>query len=291
MIAGNSPWRIALRRLQRDRRALLAAGTIAVIVAVAITAPFIAPYDPIVQPDIVGLRSQPPSADHPFGTDPYSRDVLSRVMHGARVSLSVGILSVLVAVTLGTAYGAIAGLASPAVDAVLMRLVDAALSVPRLLLLIAVLSLWGRLGVGSLILLLGVTGWFGTSRMVRAQVLSIRERDFVHSARALGARRLHILRQHILPNALSVIVVAATLGIGNVIILEAGLSYLGIGIAQPVASWGNIIQDGADQVAAHWWISLFPGLAMLATVLAFNALGDSLRDALDPRLTEHPEPG
>ena len=133
-------------------------------------------------------------------------------------------------------------------------------------------------------MLLGVTSWFGTSRLVRTQVRSIREREFVLSAQALGAPPLQILLRHILPNALSVIVVAATLGIGNVIILEAGLSYLGIGVAQPTASWGNIIQDGSDQIAAHWWISVFPGLAMLATVLAFNALGDALRDALDPRI-------
>jgi peptide/nickel transport system permease protein len=278
------PWSRARRRLLRDRRAIFAAVTIVLVCVIAIGASWLAPHDPVAQPDIVRMHSQPPSLAHPFGTDPFSRDVLSRVMHGARVSLTVGILSMLIAATLGTVYGAAAGLAGPVVDAALMRVVDAALSVPRLLMLIAVLSLWGRLDVTALILLLGVTSWFGTSRLVRMQVRAIRERDFVQSARALGARRLEIVWRHILPNALSVIVVAATLGIGNVIILEAGLSYLGIGIAQPTASWGNIIQDGSDQIAAHWWISVFPGLAMLLTVLAFNSLGDALRDALDPRL-------
>lgn len=279
-----TPWSHAKSRLRRDARAIIATCALAFVALVAIGAGWLAPHDPVVQPDIVGARSMPPSAEHPFGTDPYSRDVLSRVMHGARVSLTIGVLSMVIAATLGTVYGAAAGLANPVLDAAMMRVVDAALSVPRLLLLIAVLSLWGRLGVTSLILLLGATSWFGTSRLVRAQVRSLRDRDFVQSARALGARRLHILWRHILPNALSVIIVAATLGIGNVIILEAGLSYLGIGVAQPTPSWGNIIQDGSDQIARHWWISVFPGLAMLVTVLAFNALGDALRDALDPRL-------
>ncbi len=276
-------WSQAWQRLLRDKRAIAALATITLLVLVAIFAHWLAPHDPSAQPDIVGLRSQPPSSSHLFGTDPFSRDVLSRVMYGSRVSLTVGVLSMLIAVSLGTVYGAAAGLGSRAVDATLMRVVDAALSIPRLLLLIAVLSLWGQVGVPSLIVLLGVTSWFGTSRLVRAQVRSIREREFVLSARALGAPPMHVLLRHILPNALSVIVVAATLGIGNVIILEAGLSYLGIGVAQPTASWGNIIQDGSDQIAAHWWISVFPGLAMLATVLAFNTLGDALRDALDPR--------
>lgn len=279
-------WRLAWGRLLGDRRAILALAVLGIAVVVALGAHWLAPYNPSAQPDIVGLRSQPPSAAHPFGTDPYSRDVLSRVMYGTRVSLTVGVLAMLLAALLGTVYGAAAALGPPSLDAVLMRVVDAALSVPRLLLLIAVLSLWGRLGVPALIVLLGVTGWFGTSRLVRAEVRSLRERDFVLSARALGATPRHVFLRHILPNALSVIVVASTLGIGNVIILEAGLSYLGIGVAQPTPSWGNIIQDGSDQVAAQWWMSVFPGLAMLATVLAFNALGDALRDALDPRLAD-----
>lgn len=284
VIVAAGSWAQTWRRLLRDPRAIAALAAIALMVVTALGADWLAPHDPNVQPDIVALRSRPPSPAHPFGTDPYSRDVLSRVMHGARVSLTVGVLSMLIAATLGTVYGAAAGFGSPALDAVLMRVVDAALSIPRLLLLIAVLSLWGRLGVPALILLLGVTSWFGTSRLVRAQVRSIRERDFVLSARALGAPPMQVLTRHVLPNALSVIVVATTLGIGNVIVLEAGLSYLGIGVAQPTASWGNIIHDGSDQIAAQWWISVFPGLAMLVTVLAFNALGDALRDALDPRL-------
>lgn len=278
------PWSVALRRLLRDRRARFALGTLIVLTAVAVLADVLSPYDPTAQPDIVGMRSHAPSSAHPFGTDPYSRDVLSRVIHGARVSLAVGVLSMIIAATLGTVYGAIAGIGGRTVDSILMRVVDAAISIPRLLLLIAVLSLWGRLGVSSLILLLGVTGWFGTSRQVRAQVRALRDRDFVLSARALGASPVRVLARHILPNALSVIVVATTLGIGHVIVLEAGLSYLGIGVAPPTPSWGNIVHDGSDAIAAHWWISVFPGLAILVTVLAFNALGDALRDALDPRL-------
>jgi peptide/nickel transport system permease protein len=277
------PWRLALRRLRRNRAAMLALGVVVAFALLAILAPLVAPHSPNAQPDILALKNRPPSPSYPFGTDHVSRDVLSRVLYGARVSLSIALLAVLVAITVGTAYGALAGWLGGRVDMLLMRLNDAFLSVPRILLLIAVLALWDRLPLGLLVLLIGLTGWFGVSRIVRAQVLALRDGDFVVSARALGASGGRLVLRHVLPNVLSPVIVAATLGIGHVIVLEAGLSYLGIGVRPPQASWGSIIRDGAAQVATSWWISLFPGLAIVLTVMAFNALGDGLRDALDPR--------
>jgi peptide/nickel transport system permease protein len=253
------------------------------IILIALLAPLISPYDPTAQPDILGLKNIAPSLSHPFGTDSFSRDVLSRCMYGARISLSVAALATAIAITLGTLYGAIAGYMGGVVDAVLMRFVDAALAIPRVLLLIAILALWNGLPLWLLIVVLGATGWFGLSRMVRAQVLALRDLDFVAAARALGATGPRILLRHILPNVLPTVIVAATLGIGHVIILEAGLSYLGLGVQPPVASWGSIIQDGADQIGTAWWISLFPGLLIVVTAIACNTLGDALRAALDPR--------
>lgn len=265
------------------RHAGTAAAILAVIVIVALLAPLISPYDPIAQPDIIGLKNAAPSWSHPFGTDSFSRDVLSRCIYGARISLSVAALATAIAVTLGTVYGAIAGYVGGIVDGVMMRFVDAALAIPRVLLLIAILALWNGLPLWLLVVVLGATVWFGLSRMVRAQVLSLRDLDFVAAARAMGAGGPRILVRHILPNVVPTIIVAATLGIGHVIILEAGLSYLGLGVQPPTASWGSIIQDGADQIGSAWWISLFPGLLIVSTAIACNALGDALRAALDPR--------
>lgn len=253
------------------------------LLIVAVLAPVLAPHAPYAQPDPVGLRAQAPSLAFPFGTDVASRDVLSRVLHGTRVSLPIALLAVLLSATVGTAYGAIAGYLGGRVDSVMMRLIDAALAIPRILLLIAVLALWGALSLPTLVLVIGMTGWFHVSRLVRAEVLAIREQDVVVAARALGASGVRVLWRHILPAALSPVIVAATLGVGNVIVLEAGLSFLGIGVQQPAASWGNMIADAAADLRTLWWLSLFPGLAILVTVMAFNVLGDGLRDALDPR--------
>jgi peptide/nickel transport system permease protein len=258
-------------------------GVLFVLALVALLAPAISPYDPIAQPDIIGLKNLAPSLGHPFGTDSYSRDVFSRCMYGARISLTVAALATAIAVTFGTLYGAIAGYVGGVVDAIMMRFVDAALAIPRVLLLIAILALWNGLPLWLLVVVLGVTGWFGLSRMVRAQVLALRELDFIAAARAVGASGPRILIRHILPNVLPTIIVAATLGIGHVVILEAGLSYLGLGVQPPAASWGSIIQDGADQIGTSWWISLFPGLLIVTTAIACNALGDAIGAAFDPR--------
>ena len=256
--------------------------TLLCLASVALIAPLVAPYDPIAQPDVVALKDLAPSFAHPFGTDPYSRDVLSRVIYGARLSLGIGFLATLISVTIGVAYGAASGLAGGIVDGVMMRVLDALMAIPRLLLLIALLAGWRSLPVTTLVIFLGFTGWFGLSRIVRGQVLALKESEFVMAARALGAKRGRIIVNHLLPNLFSIIVVSATLGFAHVIVLEAGLSYLGIGVPQPLASWGNIIQDGAENVAGLWWLSLFPGLALLVTVVALNTVGERIRDTYSP---------
>lgn len=285
MIAAAPPvsGRSMIERLWADGRGRAALLVLAVMLLLALLAPVIAPYDPAAQPDIIGLQSRPPSLAHPFGTDIFSRDVLSRVLYGARVSLGIAFVAVFVAVAVGTAWGAIAGFVGGPLDAVMMRIVDALLAIPRLLLILALVVFWDALPVSALVAILGLTGWFGLSRLVRAEVLSLSQRDFVLSARSLGAGRRRILLRHLLPNVVSPIVVAATLGVGNVILLEAGLSYVGVGVQPPTPSWGNIIQDATGRLAELWWLSLFPGLAIVATVMAFNAIGDALRDAVDPR--------
>ena len=257
----------------------------------ALAAPLVAPYPPNAQLDIVALKSRAPSLAHPFGTDQYSRDVLSRVLYGARISLSVATLAVLLAATVGTAYGVVAGYVGGRLETLLMRVLDAFLAIPRVLLLVAVLALWSPVPLAALIAIIGLTGWFEVSRLVRAEVLAVKEREYVVAARALGARGTRVIWRHVLPNVLAPVLVAATLGVGNVIILEAGLSYLGIGTRAPTASWGSIFFDGSDAFESTWWIALFPGLAMLITVLAFNTFGDALRDLLDPHQTAPPSLG
>ncbi|CAN5689061.1 ABC transporter permease [soil metagenome] len=269
--------RAAATPRRANRGQLLAIIALRVITAAAVAAPLIAPYDPFAQPDIVAGNTQPPSAEHPLGTDQFSRDVLSRLLFGARISLLVGVLATLVAVTAGTAYGLAAGYVGGWVDEIMMRLVDALMSIPRVLLVLALVALWGRMSTTGLVLLLGLTGWFQLSRLVRAEVLAARETDYVASARALGAHDFRIAVRHVLPNVLPPVIVFATIGLGNVIVLEAGLSYLGFGVQPPVPSWGNMIRDGSELMTAGWWISLFPGLAIVATVVAVNALGDGLR--------------
>ena len=275
--------RAARRFTMEDRSVFFALLLLAAIAIPCVLASIAAPYDPNAQPDIVGLQSVPPSLAHPMGTDPFSRDVLSRLLYGGRLSLSVALLATLVSVTLGTAYGAVAGYTDGVIGTVLERVLDALLAIPRILLLIAIFAAWRDMPTLGFILVLGATGWYGVARLVRGQVLALKAQDFVASAKALGATRARILVRHILPNVVSPVVVAAMLGIGHVIVLEAGLSFLGLGVHQPTASWGNMIQDGSDQIANHWWISLFPGLAIVLTVIAFNVLGDALVRALSPR--------
>jgi peptide/nickel transport system permease protein len=263
-------------------------GLLVAVAAVTLGADALAPYPPNEILDAVALKSQPPSPAHPLGTDPYGRDVLSRVLVGSRVTLGVAFLAAAVTMLVGTAYGALAALAGPRTDAVMMRMVDAMLSLPRVLLLFTLVALWGQGTVVLLVLFLGLTSWFGVSRIVRAEVRALRDREFVVAARALGATAAGVFFRHLLPNVAAPLLVAGTLAVRNVILLEAGLSFLGVGVPHPMASWGSVIRDGSDQVWLHWWIALFPGLAIVVTVIALDALADGLREALDPRQLPRP---
>jgi peptide/nickel transport system permease protein len=277
------PWRDPLARALQKTSVRVALAVLAAFVLVAVFAPFIAPHDPTLPLDPIKLKDHPPSLAFPLGTDPSSRDVLSRLIYGARVSLAVSIFSVAVAMSIGITLGAITGYFGGVFDTLIMRAIDALLSIPRVLLLVAIASLWGKLGVPALIVILGLTGWFGLTRLVRAEVLDVKQRDFVLAARALGTSHGRILVRHVLPHAMTSVTVASALGIASAIIVEAGMSFLGIGVAQPTPSWGNMINDGASAPHTHWWVSLFPGLALAITVVAVNVVADGLREALSPR--------
>jgi ABC-type dipeptide/oligopeptide/nickel transport system permease subunit len=281
-VSSQSVWRIAARRLLRHWTARVALGMILALAIGAIVGPLLL-ANAGHQLNIVDLKNAPPSRAHLFGTDQYSRDLLARVLSGARVSLAVALLSVAISMTIGTAYGLIAGYVGGRVDGFMMRLLDGFLSIPRVLLLIAVLALRSSVPISGLIFLIGATGWFAVSRLVRAETMSARRLEYVEAARALGTPDTRILWRHILPNVAAPVIVTATMSIGNVIALEAGLSYLGIGAREPQASWGSIFFEGVEFFAGNWWVVFFPGVAIVLTVLAFNVLGDALRDVLDPR--------
>ncbi len=278
--------RSGLRRLDPASRVALA--VLVTLYIAALLAPVIAPYSQSQQLDIVAMKNQAPSLAHPFGTDRFSRDLLTRVLFGARVSLSVATLAVLMSAVVGMLWGLTAAAFGGVVDSVLMRLLDAFLAIPRVLLLVAILALWSPVPLGALIVLLGLTGWFDVSRLVRAEALTLRERDFVVAARAQGAGVRRIMLRHLAPNVLGPVVVATTLGVGQIIVLEAGLSFIGIGAREPAASWGTLFSDGTEAFAGTWWAALFPGIAIVTTVLCFNILGDALRRLLDRRHLHNP---
>lgn len=280
------PWMPTVRAFGRSRLAVAALAVVVLLYLVAILAPTLAPFDPAAQGPL-DQRWSPPSALHPLGTDHLARDVLSRLIHGARVSLSVGLVAVAISATLGTLMGAVAGYLGGWVDTVLMRLVDVVVAFPRLVLLIAVVALF-QPSLVLVMVVVGLTEWPATARLVRGQVLTVREAEFVQAARALGFRRARILFRHVIPNALGPVIVAATLGVGHVIVLEAGLSFLGLGVRPPTASWGSMVADGLRSLETAWWVATFPGLAIVLAVVAFNVLGDGLRAALDPRGRERP---
>jgi peptide/nickel transport system permease protein len=259
-----------------------AAVLIGALVTVALAAPWLTPYPPNLSLDIIALRSQPPSWAHPFGTDSFSRDVMSRVLFGARVSLAVSLASVLVGLVVGIMYGAATAFSGPTAGRLLRRLNDVLLSIPRLLVLLAVTAVASPLSVPGLILLVGLTGWFVTARQVADELDALRTREFSLAAQALGVRTPRLLQRHLLPHLLPVLVVTGTFGVANTIGLEAGLSFLGLGIQPPTASWGTILRDGTASVRGSWWITLFPCLATILAVLACNAVGDVLRERFSP---------
>jgi len=274
---------IVSRRFSRNRLSLAALTVVAVIIFIALCASVISPRNPMAI-DVHNVLS-PPSVAHPFGTDELGRDVLSRMIWGSRVSLKVGFVAVGLAILVGTLIGSIAGFYGGKVDALLMRFVDIMLAFPAFFLILAVISVLEP-SIYTIMVVIGLTGWMDVARLVRAEFLTLKERDFVVAARASGAGNLRMIFRHILPNALSPVFVAATFGVAGAILIESGLSFLGLGVQPPNPSWGNILTSGKDNIEVAWWLSLFPGLAILTTVLSYNLVGEGLRDALDPRLWE-----
>jgi peptide/nickel transport system permease protein len=273
--------------LRRDLPALAGVAVIAAAVVVAAFAPALAPADPVRNRLLDRLT--PPmwaeggTARHPLGTDTLGRDVLSRLLYGARVSLVVGLAAVLVAGVVGVAFGLVAGYRGGWPDDLLMRLGDIQLAFPVLLLGVAVTAVLGA-SLGNMILVLGASGWVTYARIARGETLSLKEREFVAAARALGAPARHVVARHLLPNVLPPLMVVTTFSVARTIIAEASLSFLGLGLPPPTPSWGAMLDEGRNYITTGWWLALFPGLAILVLVLAINLCGDWLRDALDPRI-------
>jgi peptide/nickel transport system permease protein len=271
------------KALRRNRLALVGGAIVVVLVALALFAPVLAPWDPN-RPDVKHILD-PPSAKHWLGTDQLGRDVLSRMLYGARVSLAVGFVSVGIAALIGTILGAFAGYAGGSVDATVMRLVDLMLVFPRFFLLLAVLAFL-RPSIWTIMAVIGLTGWMSVARLVRAEFLALKEREFVVWSQSVGASGFRVVWRHILPNAMAPVLVAMTLGIPAAILTESGLSFLGLGVHPPYATWGNILNEGKDAIEIGWWLSVYPGVAILLTVLSYNLFGEGIRDALDPRLRQ-----
>lgn len=276
----NGPFREFWERFSANRFALAGLAVIALLFLLSFAASYLTPYDP----DAIDAWHVllPPSAEHWFGTDELGRDVLTRVIFGARVSLKVGFVAVGIAVVVGTVVGLFAGFYGGWVDSLLMRIVDIMLCFPTFFLILAVIAMLEP-SIWYIMVIIGLTGWMGVARLVRAEVLSLKSRDFISAARVLGASDRRIIFRHILPNALSPVLVSATLGVAGAILTESALSFLGIGVQPPTPSWGNILTSGKDYIEFAWWLSLFPGVAILITVLSYNLVGEGIRDALDPR--------
>jgi peptide/nickel transport system permease protein len=271
------------RRLARNRLAVAGLIVVVILFAVALLASYLSPYPP-GDIDTTNIL-MPPSRAHLFGTDVLGRDVLSRIIYGSGVSLSVGFVAVGISTLIGTILGALAGYYRGIVDRIVMRFVDIMLCFPSFFLILAVIAFIGP-SIWTIMVVIGVTSWMGVTRLVRAEFLTIRERDFVQAAVSQGAGDMRIIFLHILPNAMAPVLVSATLGVAAAVLIESGLSFLGIGVQPPDPSWGNMLTEGKDNIEIAWWLSLYPGLAILITVLGYNLLGEGIRDSLDPRLRQ-----
>jgi peptide/nickel transport system permease protein len=280
-------WLLLVRRLTRRRTALFGLLVVALVVLVAVLAPVVSPFDPLEQD--IGQRLKPPGWQdaqgrvHPLGTDHLGRDIAARIIFGSRVALLVGLASVLISGLLGMLIGLVAGYFGGRVDDFLMRLADVQLAFPFILLAIAVIGVLGP-SLRNIIIVIGVSSWVVFARIVRGEVLSIREREYVQAAVALGSRDGRILLRHVLPNTFTPWLVVATLDMARVIVIESALSFLGLGVQPPTPTWGGMLADGRVYLSTAWWLATFPGLAILVTVLGINLFGDGLRDTLDPRL-------
>ena len=271
------------RRFKKNRTALAGGLIVLSVLITAILAPVVSPYDPAyidVDKILVG-----PTHSHPLGTDELGRDVLSRMIWGSRISLIVGFVAVGILILIGTLIGAVAGYYGGWPDDILMQFVDIMLSVPTFFLILAVIAFVGP-NIWNVMIIIGATSWMGVARFVRGQFLALKEVDYVTAARGVGAKDRRIIFLHILPNAMSPVYVSAVLGVAGAILVESSLSFLGLGVQPPMPSWGNIITSGKDMIDIAWWLTLFPGLAILITVLGYNLLGEGLQDALNPRLKE-----
>jgi peptide/nickel transport system permease protein len=280
-------WAVFARRLARRRTALFGLVVVTIVIVAALGAPWLSPYDPIEQ-DITNRLTAPGALDaagrsHPLGTDHLGRDLLARMIHGARPALMVGFAAVAISGLLGMAVGLVSGYFGGHIDDVFMRLADIQLAFPFILLAIAVIGVLGP-SLPVIIVVIGVSSWVVYARVVRGAVLSLREREFVQAARALGSRDGRVLVRHILPNAFTPWLVVATLDMARVIVIESALSFLGLGVQPPTPTWGGMLADGRVYISTAWWLATFPGLAILVTVLGINLFGDGLRDTLDPRL-------
>jgi ABC-type dipeptide/oligopeptide/nickel transport system permease subunit len=284
--APRSPAAVTLRRFRKHKLAVISAVFLLIVFVVAIFAPLIAPHDPNQQDLQLAQFGQPasPQVGHWLGSDQLGRDILSRLIHGSRVSLLVGFVATGVAIAIGTCLGAIAGYTGRWTDMIIMRLADMMLAFPPLLFLMAVLVAVPRTAI-NIAIVIGIIGWMNVARLVRAEFLTLRTREYAEAARAIGVSPTSIMFRELLPNAMGPVIVAATLGIPTAILAESTLSFLGFGIQPPLASWGNMLEPAWSQMRDHnaWWMGLFPGLAIALTVLAFNFVGDGIRDALDPR--------
>lgn len=269
-----------MNRVLRNPLAFWGFIIIASVLALALLAPLLSPYDP----DAIDVKSilLSPSTAHLMGTDSLGRDVFSRMLYGARISLLVGFVAVGIATVIGVILGAISGYYRGWVDVVIMRLVDVMLSIPTFFLILAVIAFLTP-SIWNIMIVIGLTSWMGVTRLVRAEFLSLREREFVQASATLGARDHRIIFRHLLPNSLTPVIVSFVLGVASAVLVESGLSFLGLGVQPPQASWGNILTEGKEYIQFAWWLSFFPGMAILLTVLGYNLLGEGLRDALDPR--------
>lgn len=284
---GISEWQVGMRRFKKNNRGMFGLVILGFLYSVALLAPLISPYDPISQENVLQVRFLSPSltSGYLLGTDGFGRDLLSRIIYGSRISLFIGFVSMTLSVGIGSIIGVVGGYFGGWIDSMLMRLVDLMLGFPRLFLILIVIAFVGP-SIFWIIAVLGLTGWMGVARLVRGQVLSLKEQEFILATKALGVRTFKILFRHLIPNAMAPIIVYATLNIGIVILVEAGLSFLGLGVQPPTPSWGNIVDLGRKNLIDAWWIATFPGFAIVITVVSFNIVGDALRDAFDPRLRD-----